>query len=491
VAKVTPPVTLPMSLIVGIVVSLLVLTLPAKVGGDHRAVRTSRATEQPLPQEQEGAVEQHEQQEEKNEQQQQQQQRQQQQQQQQQQPSQSGAPEAGGNGAAGSRLFVASREELLELLREEKERQRLPVGDEGTIKKTFIDPVMGLMSSDLKPVIGGEDHSGSGIVLGLAWTKEAVGHRYIQEAAPNRIDLKLRATGSNYAYADALARMDVRNLGGLPFSVAFEGEYKRHPREPFFGIGQGSLLENRTTYRFESSRAGATLWWDAPKGFRVGSAVDVIGMSQGAGNDNDYPTTGRLFTAEALPGLGSAPTFFRFGGFADFDWRDAEDYPQAGGYYALRIYDYNDSNLDSFDFRSYEIEAQQYFPFLHKHRVIALRFLGELTNADNPDRVPFFLWPTLGGGKDLRGFRTFRFRDFNKMLMQAEYRWKAWMGLDMALFFDAGKVFPHRGGFDFDDLETAYGIGFRFNTGEALFLRADIAYSSEGLKPHFSLSHVF
>jgi hypothetical protein len=457
---VTPPATLQVSLFVGKVVAVLVLAVPASA--------EQQQAEQDEPQQQ------------------------QQQQRQQLQQSQNAFPEAGGNGAEGSRLFVASRVELLELLREEKERQRLPpVEDEGSLKEKFIDPAMGLMSSDLKPVIGGEDHSGSGIVLGLEWTKEAVGHRYVQEAAPNRIDLKLRATGSNYAYADALARMDVRNLGGLPFSVAFEGEYERHPREPFFGIGQGSLVEDRTTYRFESSRAGASLWWDAPKGFRAGSAVDVIGMSQGEGNDNDYPTTGRLFTAAALPGLGLAPTFFRFGGFADFDWRDAEDYPQAGGYYALRIYDYNDTNLDSFDFRSYEIEAQQYFPFLHKHRVIALRFLGELTNADNPDRVPFFLWPTLGGGKDLRGFRTFRFRDFNKMLMQAEYRWKAWMGLDMALFFDAGKVFPHRGHFDFDDLETAYGIGFRFNTGEALFLRADIAYSSEGLKPHFSLSHVF
>lgn len=404
--------------------------------------------------------------------------------------------QSGGNDANGTNVSRApsrSRVELLESLRDEKQRLYEPAEEEGTIKENFVDPIMSLAESEVKPVLGGEDHSGQGIVVGVEWYEGAVGRHWEEEAQPNRVDLGMRLAGSNYAYADALVEGSVLNIAGLPFNLKVEGAYNRYPREPFFGIGQGSLKENRTTYLFKSTRAGASLWWDLPSGFRIGSGVDIIGMSQEPGNGPDDPSTVEVFTAEQLPGLGAKPTFVRFGGFADFDWRDRPKNPRHGGYYALRIYDYNDQNENppAFEFRSYEVEMQQFIGFLNRHRIIALRFLGQFTDADEPDRVPFFLWPTLGGSTDLRGFRTFRFRDFNKMLLQAEYRWVAAMGLEMALFFDAGKVFPHRGEFNLDNLETAYGVGLRFATDESLFFRLDFAYSGEGFKPHFSLNRIF
>ena len=48
--------------------------------------------------------------------------------------------------------------------------------------------------------------------------------------------------------------------------------------------------------------------------------------------------------------------------------------------------------------------------------------------------------PTLGGSTTLRGFSEFRFRDRNAFLINAEYRWEAFSGLDMALFGDWGDV---------------------------------------------------
>ena len=48
--------------------------------------------------------------------------------------------------------------------------------------------------------------------------------------------------------------------------------------------------------------------------------------------------------------------------------------------------------------------------------------------------------PTLGGNDTLRGFRNYRFRGPHALLLQAEYRWELWSGLDGALFYDAGKV---------------------------------------------------
>ena len=54
--------------------------------------------------------------------------------------------------------------------------------------------------------------------------------------------------------------------------------------------------------------------------------------------------------------------------------------------------------------------------------------------------MPFYGMPTLGGNDTLRGFRMYRFRGPHALLLQAEYRWEIWSGLDGALFYDAGKT---------------------------------------------------
>ena len=52
--------------------------------------------------------------------------------------------------------------------------------------------------------------------------------------------------------------------------------------------------------------------------------------------------------------------------------------------------------------------------------------------------------PALGGGSSLRGFSSWRFRDLNSLLLQAEWRVLANRFLDMALFYDAGRVSARR-----------------------------------------------
>jgi outer membrane translocation and assembly module TamA len=61
------------------------------------------------------------------------------------------------------------------------------------------------------------------------------------------------------------------------------------------------------------------------------------------------------------------------------------------------------------------------------------------------------------------------------LAMNVEYRWEAFSGLDMALFTDLGKVAASRSELDLSDLRRAYGVGLRFNTYRAVFLRLDLA----------------
>ena len=58
--------------------------------------------------------------------------------------------------------------------------------------------------------------------------------------------------------------------------------------------------------------------------------------------------------------------------------------------------------------------------------------------------------------------------------------------LDMAFFYDAGKVASRLEDLDLNDLETDYGIGFRFGTKNGIFLRVEGAFGSSAGK-HFIL----
>ena len=76
-------------------------------------------------------------------------------------------------------------------------------------------------------------------------------------------------------------------------------------------------------------------------------------------------------------------------------------------------------------------------------------------------------------------------------MANAEYRWEAFSGLDMALFFDAGKVVPTRSQINYHDLEASAGIGFRFNVQNSVFLRIDVSFSHEGTNIWLKFENVF
>ena len=125
--------------------------------------------------------------------------------------------------------------------------------------------------------------------------------------------------------------------------------------------------------------------------------------------------------------------------------------------------------------------AEQFVPILHGNWVLFLGLRASTTSAGSGRTVPFFLMPTLGGGSDLRGYGTYRFRDRHSILLTAEYRWYAQEYVDAAIFYDAGKTVPDRSALDFTGLKSSFGAGVRFHTPLATVLRIELAHSREGL----------
>ena len=99
--------------------------------------------------------------------------------------------------------------------------------------------------------------------------------------------------------------------------------------------------------------------------------------------------------------------------------------------------------------------------------------------------------PSLGGGSNLRGYSSWRFRDRNSVLLQGEWRIMVNRFFDSAVFYDAGQVAAHKRDLDLHRLQTDYGFGVRFHAPFATVLRIDVARSREGTSFVFSTSPVF
>lgn len=190
-----------------------------------------------------------------------------------------------------------------------------------------------------------------------------------------------------------------------------------------------------------------------------------------------------------VPGAGADPSYVHSHVAGAIDWRDGIGYSRHGSLLQATLHDYRQQGGDGFSFRRLDGVAEQYIPILHGNWVIYLGLRASTTDASDGNVVPFFLMPYLGGNS-LRGFRNYRFRDRHSILFTAEYRWYVQEFVDMALFYDAGKVTAERSQLDFDDLKSSVGAGIRFHGPQTTAVRLEVAHSGEGWRLIFGFSPV-
>ena len=190
------------------------------------------------------------------------------------------------------------------------------------------------------------------------------------------------------------------------------------------------------------------------------------------------PSIETIYNASDTPGLFADPAFLRTEGTAAIDWRPAAAYARKGGYYGVTLTNYADRD-DTYNFKQMEGQIVQHLPVLRETWVISLR--GRVQSVLGDDDVPYFLLPQLGSGRTLRGYESGRFRDRHSLLTSAEFRWiPNRLGLDIALFYDAGKVTSRREDLDFDSLKSDWGIGARFHGPTTTVLRIEGAKGTDG-----------
>lgn len=379
-----------------------------------------------------------------------------------------------------------SRSEVVESQQAEKSREARPYKP-GRLEK-FInyvdhnDLVERFREGDgFFPWIGGIT-TGGGLGFGGGYRRHLFGNRGLFEISGAR---------SLRGYTQAIGEFTLPELFAGRLEVGGEVAYRSFPQEDFYGLGLRTVEDERVTFSVEGIDYSGTGVFKPRSWLSAGMRVGYLSVDVGPGTDSRFPSIEQRFTDATAPGLDAQADFVYRELFVDIDSRDEPGNPRSGAHYRAAWLRYDDRDLDLYSFSRFSADASHFFPIFDKKRVFLVR--GRLTSSD-PDAnhvVPFFLKPTLGGSHTLRSVNDFRFRDDHLLLFNAEYRWEAFSGLDMALFADAGRVASNRGDLDLRGLKKAYGFGFRFNTTRGIFYRIDISRGEEGFRFYFKFSGPF
>ncbi len=324
---------------------------------------------------------------------------------------------------------------------------------------------------------------GAGFALGPEYYRDEIRDGAVQFRVGARASVRRNVLGE--------AELAFPRLWNDKLQVDLYTRWRNFGQVPYYGLGPDSRKTQRTAFRLEDVSYDFHVAWKPVKGLRLGSGAGILDVNVGPGDDKRFASTETVFGPRQAPGIQLQSRFVRTGLLASYDWRDSAEGMKYGGFYEARFDLFRDTQAELYSHRRLTLEAQQAIPLANRRRVIALRAKSLLTYENGGNTLPFFLMPMVGGQNDLRGFRFGRFYGNNALVLNSEYRWEIFSGLDGALFYDAGKVFQRRGQLNFRDLEGSAGFGFRVNARNATFLRMDVGFSHEGFQVWFSFNDIF
>jgi hypothetical protein len=336
--------------------------------------------------------------------------------------------------------------------------------EDDLLLERLLDPPRGLY------VRVGNVGEGSGFALGPAFRFNTFPFDFKTSVA---VSAKRYVIGeAALRFPGTLGRDDYFKRSG-PY-IELYGRRRDFPQEDFFGLGPDSLFSDRSDFALRDTFGRVEGGYERGL-LRAGTGIGYLDVSIGAGNDPRMPSSTEIFTIAEMPGVNDQLAFLVIEPFVEFATIDRALSDPAGGRYRVSVSQYKDRTLDRYSFWRWQADLRQYLSFVKDRRIIALRAWASSAQPDAAGQdVPFYLQPTLGGGRTLRAYNTFRFRDRSVLELQAEYRWRINEFIKGALFYDTGAV-----GRTLDALgrfERSYGFGLRAGGRKGAAFRMDFAF---------------
>jgi hypothetical protein len=253
----------------------------------------------------------------------------------------------------------------------------------------------------------------------------------------------------------------------------------------FYG-GQQSSPDELQRYDYQPDEIGVDGRLQLLKRFAFTGGLSRVAIDTRAGEAQP-----EAHASHPVPGVGESLEYNVQRIAAVVDWRQSPLYSTSGGMYQLTYERHDEAANKPYSFHSAELEVVQLVPLLNEQYVLAFRGLATFSTSEPGETTPAILAPYLGSGSTMRAFPTRRFTDRNRALLTGEYRWRPSRYLDMAVFMDAGQVFPEKSEFKADRFKTDWGVGMRVHGPTFTAVRIEAATGHEGWRIVFSNGQPF
>ena len=358
-------------------------------------------------------------------------------------------------------------------------------------------------SRHLRLLIGGFEQ-GAGLPLGLELTTA--------QKIPG-IEVRVRAIGSTRLYQRAEAGIWIPAVGDKRTHLDLWVGYQKRTRDNLFGLGSRRPERPETNFATIQRSLNLALLRDLAPGLQIGLYSRLASGNGTAGDErgtDDLPIDQMFATNPAspdwLPGLNVRARTLAAGAFAEYDRRNDRRGLTRGLYLYGRfatIEGLENGPAADFGWLETELDGQAYVPIGSDETSLALRALTTLKRPRGGRQIPFYDLSWLGGRNQHRGYRNFRFRGNNALVLTIEprrtiLRQSETRGLDLVVFGDAGQVWgDHRpltksaGNFAAANWRYALGGGVQYRLNPTTALRVDLGQGREGLRVFFSVSRGF
>ena len=283
---------------------------------------------------------------------------------------------------------------------------------------------------------------------------------------------------------------------------SFDGRvrYERDPTERFFGIGNSADESDETNFTTEQLFAEARLGVNVTPQFQVVGELRPRYVHIQRGAFTSTPFIGSSFPT--LPGLrGNHELLMRL--IASYDTRDSVSIPRRGSWLTLFGGMADRAMLSSVSYNVFGVQGRHYYPLgqrvtLAGHAALRYMAVGRKT--------PFWALSRLGGDRSdlggqqpLRGFGDSRFVDNNLFVTNLELRARAFslevfgtrVTLELAPFFEFGRVFHALDTNPFSNLHPVGGLGFRGLAEPFIVGYVDVGYGGEGVAVFSGIEYPF
>jgi hypothetical protein len=266
--------------------------------------------------------------------------------------------------------------------------------------------------------------------------------------------------------------------GKYRVSASFYGNYWQ---ANYYQIGNNSPDIHE---EYDSTNHGASLSVEGR--YLKSFIVDLLGHYEKT--DMDIETGGMLDSGNIT---GAEDGEYIGAGFAfGYDTRDNTNAPAKGvlSRYEYMSYDQDIGSSMDFDIQTFDLRYYTRTNFI-KESVIALATQVKSTNGD----VPFSYLATPDGTNILRGIENGRYKDYQMVSMQSEYRFPIYGKFSGTVFAEFAQVAEEFSDMELKETKTSIGSGIRYalNPEQRFNVRADIAWVDDGIGVIINIREAF